>query len=75
GTLDPIYLDDLRLFPVGAEMKTYTYDKGRGITSSSDVDGRLTFYEYDALGRLIRLRDNEGNILKQFSYEYYNTGN
>ncbi|MCG7754854.1 hypothetical protein, partial [Flavihumibacter cheonanensis] len=42
GTLDPIYLDDLRLFPVGAEMKTYTYDKGRGITSSSDVDGRLT---------------------------------
>lgn len=70
-----IAIDDLRLFPLGASMKTYTHDSGNNITSTAESDGRLTFYEYDQLGRLLNIRDNEGNILKQFKYEYNNAGN
>ncbi|KYP15857.1 hypothetical protein [Flavihumibacter sp. CACIAM 22H1] len=70
-----IPIDDLRLFPVGASIKTYTYGLGNMITSTAETDGRLNFYEYDQLGRLLRIRDNEGKVVKQFKYEYYNASN
>ncbi|MBX0293119.1 RHS repeat protein, partial [Hymenobacter sp. HSC-4F20] len=33
-------------------------------------DGRTLFYEYDALGRLQRVRDEQGRILSENEYRY-----
>jgi len=63
-------VDELRLYPVDAQMTTYTYDPLIGITSQCDVSSRLSYYEYDGLQRLLRARDMDGNIVKQFEYQY-----
>lgn len=63
-------LDDLRLYPVGAHLTTYTHEPLVGITSQTDPSGRTTTYEYDALGRLLRTRDEQGRILSQQQYHY-----
>ena len=65
-----IWIDELRLYPVGAQMTTYTHQPLAGITSQTDPSGRTTTYEYDALGRLIRTRDEQGRVLSQQHYHY-----
>ncbi len=63
-------IDELRLYPTGALMTTFTYNSGVGITSSSGPDNKLVRYEYDGFNRLVRIRDGDLNILKQTSYVF-----
>lgn len=49
-------------------MTTYTYLPGIGITSQTDVNGNTTYYEYDSLGRLVTIKDNERHLLKKYEY-------
>lgn len=63
-------IDELRLYPVGAQMTTYTYTPLVGMTSQCDVNNRITYYEYDGLARLKRIRDQDQNILKSLAYQY-----
>lgn len=65
-----VWLDELRLYPVGARLTSYTHDPLAGITSQTGPDGRTVFYEYDGLGRLVRTRDEQGRILSQQQYHY-----
>jgi YD repeat-containing protein len=64
------YLDEVRLYPKRALMTTYTYNPGVGITSSTDPNYVTTFYEYDAFGRLINMKDHKKNIVKAYQYHY-----
>lgn len=64
------HIDELRLYPAGAQMTSYTYQPLLGMTSTCDVDNRVTYYTYDALGRLRYIRDQDGNILKTIEYHY-----
>jgi YD repeat-containing protein len=64
--------DDIRIYPQGAQMDTYTYYPGVGQSSSTDQKGATTFYEYDAFGRLINAKDFDGNIQKSFVYNFVN---
>lgn len=64
-----ILLDELRLYPAGALMKTYTMEHGIGVTSTTDTNNRSAHYEYET-GRLSLIRDNERNILNQYQYHY-----
>jgi YD repeat-containing protein len=63
-------IDELRLYPQGSQMTTYTYSPLMGMTSQCDVDSRVTYYTYDALGRLRYIRDQDGNIIKTYQYHY-----
>jgi YD repeat-containing protein len=65
-------VDELRLYPQGAQMTTYTYSPLVGMTASCDVDNRVTYYTYDVMGRLRYIRDQDGNILKTIQYHYAN---
>jgi hypothetical protein len=64
-------VDEVRVYPVGAEMTSYTYDPLNGISSQCDARNRFTFYEYDNFGRLETVRDNDGNILNTYEYQYH----
>jgi YD repeat-containing protein len=65
-------IDEVRLCPVGAVMTTYTHDPLVGTTSMTDTNNITSKYEYDGLGRLTTIRDNEENIVKHFNYHYQN---
>jgi hypothetical protein len=62
--------DDLRFYPMDAQMTTYTYDPLIGVTSVSDVNNKPTIYKYDAFNRLWYIKDFQGNILKKYDYHY-----
>lgn len=64
------YIDELRLYPKGSLMNTYTFNPMIGMTSSSDAQGRITYYEYDEFGRLKLIKDEDGKILKRMEYKY-----
>jgi YD repeat-containing protein len=53
-----------------ARVTGMTYAPLVGMTSQTDANGRSFFYEYDALGRLLRTRDEQNRILTQTEYHY-----
>ncbi|MCF3109425.1 RHS repeat protein [Niabella sp. CC-SYL272] len=53
-----------------ALVTSYTYRPLIGVTSETDPSGKITFYEYDGLGRLSFIKDEKGNILKTICYNY-----
>lgn len=63
-------LDEIRLYPVEARMTTTTYNPLIGKTAECDENGRIIYYEYDDLGRLKLLRDQDRNVVKTFEYNY-----
>lgn len=65
-------IDDVRIYPTDARMKSYTYDPGVGITSVLDENGQTLSYIYDSLGRLLQIKNEKGGIEKQFGYTYKN---
>jgi YD repeat-containing protein len=63
-------IDELRLYPQGAQMSSYTYKSLVGITTMNDPNSEITYYEYDGLERLKNIKDYQGNIIKNFQYNY-----
>lgn len=69
------YIDEVRLYPLGATMTTYTYDPLTGMTSQCDATNNITYYEYDNAGRPKLVRDEDGKILSQHDYQYQAANN
>ena len=63
-------IDELRLYPVNAQMSTYTYIPLVGIASKCDIKNDITYYNYDNVGRLSFIQDQNRNIVKQMNYHY-----
>jgi hypothetical protein len=63
-------LDDIRIYPSDAQMTTYTYHLSYGVTSVTDPSNKTVYYEYDDIGRLKLLRDQNKNIIKVYDYNY-----
>jgi|GEM_PF-4237367 len=40
------------------------------MTSQADPNGKTTYYAYDAFGRLSFIKDNDGNVLRKYCYNY-----
>jgi YD repeat-containing protein len=49
---------------------TYTYAPLVGITSQTDPSNKTTYFEYDGIGRLLRVRDFNNNIIKRYDYHF-----
>jgi len=64
------YIDEVRLYPADAQMVTYTFDPLIGMTSQCDPNNRVVYYEYDGLQRLKLVRDQFGNVVKTYEYNY-----
>jgi hypothetical protein len=63
-------IDELRLHPKDGVLTTYCYSPAVGITTQSDAAGRINYYEYDEIGRLKLVRDQNQNILNKYEYKY-----
>lgn len=66
-------IDELRLYPQSAFMTSYTYLPLIGQSSMSDPNGEITYYEYDSYTRLKNIKDYQGNIVKNYQYNYQNS--
>jgi hypothetical protein len=63
-------LDEVRVYPKGAMMTTFTYRPGVGMTTKTDTNNNTSYYEFDVLGRLQRVKDQDGNVVKNYEYGY-----
>jgi hypothetical protein len=64
------YIDELRLYPKGALMTTYTYIPLIGLSSQCDATNRILYYEYDSFNRLFLIRDEDKRVIKKICYNY-----
>jgi hypothetical protein len=65
-------IDELRLYPVGATMATATFIPGVGQSSACDANNRIVYTEYDGLGRVSKVKDAQGNVVKTMEYHLDN---
>jgi len=53
----PMYVDDIRIHPFNANMKSYVYDpRTLRLSAELDENNYATFYEYDEEGQLVRVK-------------------
>lgn len=64
------YIDELRLYPIDAQMTTYTVIPSIGVTSECSPAAIITYYQYDKAGRLSTIKDQYNNVLKTICYNY-----
>ena len=55
-----------------ALITTYTYKPMVGITSMTDPRGYTMSYEYDAFNRLKAVKDEDGNLVQEYEYNFKN---
>lgn len=53
-----------------SQITTYTYDPLVGVTSITTPNGQIEYYKYDSSGRLMHVKDHNGNIIKKIDYHY-----
>ncbi|MBR5955523.1 MAG: RHS repeat-associated core domain-containing protein [Bacteroidales bacterium] len=62
-------IDNVRIYPSGAAVTSWTWTDSGDLSSVTDSKGLAESYEYDGMGRLVAVRDADGN--KRTSYEYW----
>jgi YD repeat-containing protein len=64
-------IDELRIYPADALMNTVAYTSFDGMTISRvDPSNKKVDFDYDVYSRLVNIRDEDRNIVKNFAYQY-----
>ena len=65
-------IEALRNAPLlsASQVTTFYYKAGVGVREIIDPNGMKITYNYDYLGRLQVIKDDDGNILEQYEYHY-----
>lgn len=63
-------LNKLRAGLPNSMVTTFGYSIYGDLLSQTDPSGKSVSYEYDNIGRLQDIRDNAGNYIKKYSYNY-----
>jgi len=66
-------IDEVRLHPAIAQMTTYIYDGLLRLIAQCSPNNSISYYEYDSMNRLVDIKDQYGNIVKAFEYNYGRT--
>lgn len=61
-------IDEVRVYPIGAQMITYSYKAGTVVSSITDPNNITTSYKYDDNMRLTSVYDEYDNLLKFIEY-------
>lgn len=61
-------IDEVRVYPEDAQIKTVGYNELGLKTSESNAFGQTVFYKYDMYNRLQLVMDQDNNILKSYCY-------
>lgn len=65
------YIDDLRIYPLDGTMRTFSYyPLTLQLASITDKNSIYSYFDYDKLGRLIHVWDQDKNLLKRYQYHY-----
>ena len=67
-----VAVDNVRVYPNGAEVQSWTWWENGELRSMTDGKGRTESYAYDGLARLVSVTDEEGNTTKAYEYQYSN---
>ncbi|UII31994.1 hypothetical protein LVD17_27275 [Fulvivirga ulvae] len=67
ATDNTVNIDNIAYYPYSAAFSHTLYGKGLRPIAETNTKGKSTFYEYDDLGDLKRVRDENGYIRKQFT--------
>ena len=63
-------VDELRLYPLGGQLTSYTYNAVFGKTSQCDANNNITYFQYDEFGRLKLVRDQNKNVVQKICYNF-----
>jgi len=55
---------------VDGMVTAYTYEPLVGVKTITQPNGTTAYYEYDDFGRLISVKDTDGNVLKEVQYNF-----
>lgn len=61
--------DDVRIYPQDTQMNTYTYLPGIGILSKCDNNNNYQYFEYNAEGKLIAIRNDNRDLIQTIQYQ------
>ena len=65
-----LYVDEVRIHPREATMRTFSYNPIGTLNTLTDENGTPTYYQHDPLHRLQNVLDYEENILQSYKYNY-----
>ena len=65
-------LNYFRVYPEKAEAKSFIYDNYDNLIQIVAEDNTSTYYEYDPLGKLVQIRNDDGMSFKAHHREYMN---
>ncbi|GEM_PF-3674857 len=65
-----LFVGQLRSNLPKATITLFSYKPKVGVSEITDPSGKSMKYSYDGFGRLLKVTDNNGKILKQYKYSY-----
>lgn len=64
------FIASLKTALPNVQISTAVYKPFIGISTMTDVKGQTVYYEYDSTNRLMNVKDQYGNIIKNYIYHY-----